>query len=256
MRRTKEFDKPDMISDIFYGFVPDHHTVQPTNDAWRYQRKLMQDLMAPAFLNGVAAPQMHSNFLDLVKLWSEKTRLGAGHPFSVKHDIYETALEAIWAAIFGIDDMVTVTRNQIDMLSALNTVALPSLTDEAVEFPRAPAPPVFRAILDITDALENVIKSPLPRLVGYIQRYLPAGRRNLKLINGTITEEIAKAELRMKGTEENIGKITNAVDLMLRREKVAAEKLQRPPQYQSKAMAAEVRISTRHTTRPSTDTGL
>jgi cytochrome P450 len=241
MRRTKEFDKPDMISDIFYGLVPEHHTVQPTNDAWRYQRKLMQDLMAPAFLNGVAAPQLHSNFQELVKLWSEKLRLGKGRPFNVKHDIYDTALEAIWAAVFGIEDTATVTRSQIDLLAAKQSVNSPSSTDEAVEFPRAEAPPVFRAILSLTDGLEYIVKSPFPRLVGFVQRYLPATRRHVNVKNRVITEEIAKAERRLeknKGSSENV---TNAVDHMLRREKIAAEKLGRPPQYQSKVMAAEVR---------------
>jgi hypothetical protein len=241
MRRTKEFDKPDLLSDVFYGFAPDHHTVQPTNDAWRYQRKLMQDLMAPAFLNGVAAPQLHSNFLDLVKLWSKKLHLGEGRPFSVKQDIYETALEAIWAAVFGIEGSATVTRNQIGLLSTQKTMVPPSSEDEAVEFPRALAPPVFRSILDLTDGLEHVIRSPFPRLVGFVQRYLPTSRRNMQLKDRIIADEIAKAELRMKQNEDNAGKITNAVDHMLRREKIAAEKLQRAPQYQSKVMIAEVR---------------
>jgi hypothetical protein len=241
MRRTKEFDKPDMISDIFYGMLPDHHTVQPTNDAWRYQRKLMQDLMAPAFLNGVAAPQLHSNFLDLIKLWSTKMQLGEGRPFPVKHDIYGTALEAIWAAVFGIDDCATVTRGQIDLLVAQKkSLKLPSSRDEAVEFPRAPAPPVFHAILSLTDGLEHIVKSPFPRLVGFIQRYLPASRRQMNLKDRIMTEEIAKAERRMKDSEDKLEKTTNAVDHMLRREKMAAEKLGRAPQYQSKVMAAEV----------------
>jgi hypothetical protein len=43
LRRSKEFDKPDAISDAFYGIIPEHHTVKPMNDEWRYQRKLMQD---------------------------------------------------------------------------------------------------------------------------------------------------------------------------------------------------------------------
>jgi hypothetical protein len=242
MRRTKEFDKPDMISDIFYGFNPEHHTVQPTNDAWRYQRKLMQDLMVPSFLNGVAAPQLHSNFMDLVKLWTEKMQLGEGRPFDVKHDIYDTALEAIWAAVFGIEGTATVTRNQIELLSHRKSVSLPSSADEAVEFPRAPAPPVFRAVLDLTDGLEEIVKSPFPRLVGFIQRYLPTSRKNIQLKNRAMADEIAKAVARLKENEGKADKITNAVDHMLLREKAAAEKLQRAPEYQSKVMAAEVNL--------------
>ncbi|KAH8704501.1 cytochrome P450 [Phaeosphaeriaceae sp. PMI808] len=239
MRRTKEFDKPDMISDLFYGINPHHHTVQPTNDAWRYQRKLMQDLMSPSFLYGVAAPQIHASFMDLVRLLAEKERLSQGRPFSVKQDIYETALEAIWAAVFGIENTATVTRTQIDLLAPLQSVDLPP-PDKAVEFPRAPAPAEFHAVLEITEGLEHVVKSPYPRITGFYRRYLPSVSRQLSLIQRLMSDEIAKSEKRMQASSGSADKITNAVDHMLRREKIGAEKQRRAPQYQSKVMAAEL----------------
>jgi hypothetical protein len=240
MRRTKEFDKPDMITKAFYGIAPEFHAGQITGESWRYQRKLIQDLVTPAFLSGVAAPQLHENFLDLVKLWSEKMRLSEGRPFPVKHDIYETALEAIWAAIFGIEDTATVTRNQISLLSAQKDVSLPSSVDKAVEFERAPAPPAFRAVLDLTESIEEVGKSPYPKVVGFLQRYRPTGRKNLALKDEFITKEIVKAEKRMQDNEGKETNITNAVDHMLRRENMGAEKLQRAPQYFSRTMINEV----------------
>jgi hypothetical protein len=242
LRRTKEFDKPDLISNAFYGIAPEFHAVLETGDQWRYQRKLIQDLMTPTFLNEVAAPQLHDEFMDLVNLWSEKMRLGEGRPFTVRHDIYDTSLEAIWAALFGIEGIDTVTRNNIDLLSPKTSLALPSSTEKEVEFPRAPAPPAFQAIFDLTDSIEAVLKSPLPRLTGFVQRYLPAGWKSLNLKTKFVTEEVAKAEARIKANQGKETKITNAMDHILRRENIAAEKLDRAPIYYSKTLVSEVSL--------------
>jgi hypothetical protein len=239
LRRSKEFDKPDMISDMFYGINPEHHTVQPINDKFRHQRKLMQDLMAPAFLNNIAAPEVYRNFANLMTLWSEKMRLSEGHAFSVKHDVYETALEAIWSALFG-SDAATVTGNKIDLLSSQLSVKLPSSKDEEVEFPSVIAPPAFDMVLKLTDSLETVVKSPFPRAMGIMMRYLPSQHKRLQVKNRTMAEEIAKAEKRMADNKGDTSKMTNAVDHMLRREQIAAEKGGRQPEYNSKVMAAEV----------------
>lgn len=198
--------------------------------------------MAPAFLNGVAAPQLHRNFMDLITLWSVKMQLSAGHSFSVKQDIFDTALEAIWAAVFGNEGAATVTSNQIKLLSSQKNMRLPLSADEAAEFQRAPAPPEFHAVLELTNGLEHVAKSPFPKTTGFIQRYIPSGRKNLGLKKRFTVEEIAKAEKRMKDSEGKEAKITNAVDHMLRREKMAAEKLQRAPQYHSNVMIDEVSL--------------
>ncbi|KAF2828307.1 cytochrome P450 [Ophiobolus disseminans] len=240
MRRTKEFDKPDMISDMFYGINEDHHTVKVSNDEFRYQRKLMQDLMAPQFLHNIAVPQLHSNFKDLVDMWSEKMRLSEGRPFSVKHDIYITGLEAIWGAVFGNQGSETVTRKQIDVLSRQKNVQIPSSTDDAVEFAEVAAPPAFDAVLKLTDSLEHVGKSPFPRTLGFAMRYFPSISKHVKVKDRAVSEEIAKAEKRMAENKGDTNKMTNAVDHMLRREQIGAEKQHRAPDYQSKVMVAEL----------------
>jgi hypothetical protein len=244
LRRTKDFDKPDLISNAFFGIAPEFHAVLQTGDQWRYQRKLIQDLMTPGFLNEVAAPQLHDNFMDLVNLLSEKTRLSEGRPFSVRQDVFDTALEAIWAALFGIEGIDTVTRNNIDLLTPKTSLVLPSSTEKEVDFPRAPAPPAFQVIFDLTESIETVLKSPFPRVTGFVQRYLPSGWKNLNLRTRFVTEEIEKAEARMKANQGKEAKITNAMDHILRRENIAAEKLNRAPVYYSKTLVSEVSFRT------------
>lgn len=241
MRRTKEFDKPDLLGDILWGQAPNHHAILKTNDEWRGRRKLLQDLMTPAFLHNVAAPQLHANFMDLIQLWKEKTRLSHGRPFPVKHDIFDTALEAIWATAFGIEDTDTITRNQIGLLSRLDSVVLPTVVDEEVVFARSPAPPAFEAILRLTEGFEATIKSPFPYVSGFLQRYYPPFRKHIKVKNQNIVQQISRAEKRMVRDKEEVGHITNGVDHMLRREAIAAEKQGRAPEYHSRVMIDEVR---------------
>lgn len=225
---------------MFYGINPEHHTVQPINDKFRYQRKLMQDLMAPAFLHNIAAPQVYKSFTNLVTLWTEKMRLSKGHAFSVKEDVYDTALEAIWGAVFGDEDAATVTGNQIKLLSAQSHIDLPKSKDEEARFTRAPAPPAYDMVLKLTESLEPVGKSPFPKAMGVMMRYLPSQRRLLRMKDRVMAEQITKAEKRMGGIKGDVSKMTNAVDYMLRREELGAEKLGRRPEFQGRVMAAEV----------------
>jgi hypothetical protein len=197
--------------------------------------------MAPAFLNNIAAPQLHASFLDLIKLWSEKTRLANGHPFSAKEDIHNTALEAIYAAVFDNHGKETITRNEIELLSRQQSRELPPSADEAIEWGRAPVPLLYDTVLKLTDSLEAVMKSPFPRVLGFMRRHFsPSHRQKLSKKDRLVAEEIAKAEKRMSEIKGDAGKMTNAVDHMLHREQLAAGKLNRTPDYHSKVMIAEV----------------
>lgn len=54
LRRTKEFDRSEHFSNIFLGLVPDHHiSMKSSNPQFKAHRRLIQDLMTPAFLNEV-----------------------------------------------------------------------------------------------------------------------------------------------------------------------------------------------------------
>lgn len=198
--------------------------------------------MAPGFLNGIAAPQLHANFTDLITLWTEKMRLSEGRSFSATHDIYGTALEAIWAATFGIEGAKTITRNNISLLSPKKSITMPSASDDAAEFDSAPAPPEFDAVLKITDGIEDTIKSPFPRVMGWFTRVWSL-RAWHRVKDQMVHREVAKAEERMAQINGDMGKMSNAVDHMLRREKMAADRQNRKPGYHSEVMVAEASLS-------------
>ncbi|KZM18545.1 uncharacterized protein EKO05_0002400 [Ascochyta rabiei] len=241
MRRSKEFDKPDMISDAFYGIVRDHHTLLKSGDEkFKSQRKWLQDLMSQTFLHGVAGPHLHKTFMELVQMWQEKMRLAGpeGCPYSVKTDIAHSALEAIWAAMFGTGETATITMKQIDLLSSIEPGSIKASSDGALQIPQADRAPTFDAILRLTHTFEGVVQSVSPRIYGWFLPYrFP---KLVKLKDQLIIDEINKAQRRMHDINGEQGKVFNAVDHMLYREKQQATKEGRKPQYYSKAMIAEI----------------
>lgn len=77
--------------------------------------------------------------------------------------------------------------------------------------------------------------------------FLPYTKAKLiKVKDNLIINEIGKAERRMHDTNGEQNKMSNAVDHMLHREAEQAAKKGRKPQYYSRAMIAEVRISGVH----------
>ncbi|KAJ4337789.1 hypothetical protein N0V95_008231 [Ascochyta clinopodiicola] len=241
MRRTKEFDKPDMISDLFYGIVRDHHTLKKsTDDKFKQQRKWLQDLMSPGFLQGVAGPHLHKTFMELIEMWQEKMKLSGlkRHPFPAKADINHTALEAIWAAMFGTDETATITMRQVELLSSMEGGSILVSSDGGLDIPRADPTPTFDAILKLTDSFEGVARSPFPRLYGWFLPYVHC--KLIKLKDNLIKDEIARAERRTHDTNSGKAKLFNAIDHMLHREAQQACKEGRKPQFYSNAMIAEI----------------
>ncbi|KAJ8114665.1 hypothetical protein OPT61_g3509 [Boeremia exigua] len=240
VRRGKEFDKPDMISDVLYGLAHEHHTLlKSSDDRFKLQRKWLQDIMSPSFLHGVAGPHLHKTFMELIDLWLEKMRLSGPeqHPFSVKTDITHSALEAIWAATFGTG-AATITKRQYDLLSSLRPESIKILEDGALDIPGAERTLTFDAIIKLTGLLEGSLKSPFPRIHGTYLTYRYQGL--IKVKDDLILDEINKAIARVCNDNGEQSKIVNAVDHMVQRETQQAAKDHRAPQYRSKAMIAEI----------------
>jgi hypothetical protein len=175
----------------------------------------------------------------LIDLWTEKTEMAKGHPFSAFHDIYNAALDAIVAATFGLDGEKNTTSTQIEFLSnpSASTVRVSKDTDEAVDFPQAPNPPEFDAILTLTESLEPTIKSPVPRLHHWFLRQMPYMRKARALKESLINGQIEKATKRF--AEGDIEKRC-ALDDVMHREMTAAKKEARAPVYTTRPISDEV----------------
>jgi cytochrome P450 len=97
IHQSKDFDRSDSLGDLVKGLAPDHHIHLKTDDAWKRQRRLVQDLMTPTFLHKVAGPALHANVGRMVDLWRDKARIAEGRPWHAADDINHVALDAMTA---------------------------------------------------------------------------------------------------------------------------------------------------------------
>lgn len=185
----------------------------------------------------VAAPQIYSSVETLLDLWNLKSKLADGHPFEAYQDIYSATLDFIFAATFGLDPEDSMTSAQRQLLMSNPDIDLPRKFDEPVEFLTATRPPVFEAILTLTESLETTVKSPLPRLHHDLLRQMPYMRKARAVKEAFITTEIEKRVARFE-SGDTVKR--SALDDVLQRELNAAKKEGRIPNLKSRAIYDEL----------------
>lgn len=256
MRRSKEWDRSDMLAELLKGLLPGHHLVQRTNHVWKSHRRLLQDLMSPSFLHNVAAPAIYNSASYLISLWDAKAQLVGDQPFSAQDDIYMAALDAVHAFAFGEKFEHNATRSKLESLKGLGPEAIASLQKtnatngvvKAAEFPEIDLDPVITATLDLTTAVERLQGSPLMRLTWKLMELTPSMRRSKSIKDKHILRELQRAvdhltlsdQQQQSDSGDTHQPIRSAVDHMVQREKQLAEKENRAPQYFSHTMMIEV----------------
>ncbi|KAI1442049.1 cytochrome P450 monooxygenase [Annulohypoxylon stygium] len=221
--RRKEFDRSPTLGDLVRGLVSDHHIHLPTDVAWKSQRRLIQDLMTPSFLQSVAGPVIHRNVSWMIDLWRAKSEIAGGRPWKAADDINHMALDAVTAFTFGEGFEHSSTK--------------PAL-DEPVEFPKGQEDEVLQSIRDLIETVGEVQGNPAPALTwAYITRK-PKIKRALAIKEGYIRKELEKSVKRL-GTSLT-GPVESAVDQMLVRESDLAAKDGRSPNYFSRVMMDEI----------------
>ncbi|KAJ5519301.1 Cytochrome P450 [Penicillium expansum] len=216
--------------------------MKTTNPQFKAHRRLIQDLMTPAFLDEVSAPRIYEAFTSLVNLWAKKARLADGHPFSASDDINKAALDVIFAVIFSLDpkDSVINAQRQLIASTASINITSPSSIDEPAVFPDAPISGAPKAILTLTESLKFLAISPIPKLTFWLVSLLPNMRRARAAKETMITTELEKAKTRLSigAKEEQFARC--AIDDILRRELATAEKENREPAYNTRTIFDEL----------------
>jgi len=178
---------------------------------------------------------------SLVELWTEKMALAQGHPFSANEDIYNAALDAIFATTFGLEADDSAIASQIDVIQTKSkTIKVSADIDEHVVFPKGPIPPGFEAVLTLTDSLEPTIKSPIPIWHHWFLRQLPSMRKARAIKEAMINGQIERGTKRI--AEGDMVKRC-ALDDIMHREMTAAKKEDRAPIYTTRAISDEVSAS-------------
>ena len=241
MRRT-EFDKPTFISDGLEA-LGDFHAKYKTNSAFRACRQLKQDLMTPSFLNNFMGPFMHSKGLGLVKLLETKMNLAKGRPFSVLADFDYAALDVMLNYAFGANMVDSALGPQVNLITQLDSSVIPDGDlDEPVAFPKAPISPFLEAVQHAPEVLEKTTISWIPRLSLWWWKQQSWYKKIFSQKSRCVPPQITKAL-----ENYHAGEVKSALEHILRREQVTAEKQGREPQFDSQSMVDEVRPDPRYT---------
>jgi hypothetical protein len=249
LRRGREFDRSSVLIDTLGVALPHHHIVRKTDAAWRAQRRLLQDLMLPRFLHGVAAPNIHASVTQLVRLWSAKADVARGRPFTAERDIYYAALDAVLEFSFGGSYVHRAVKPQLDAMLMLDQAEVQKLrgderdADKPVEFVDAPLHETVVAVLDSGDVIEALQSSPFPHLTLWWKKKFSTFMKTWDTKNQFLEEEISKAVHRLEKHAETSDEswVMSAVDHIVHRERILAEKDGRKPDYWSPVIRDEVR---------------
>lgn len=246
MRRGKEFDRSTNASDIFKGIIPNHHIVQKTNATWKSHRRLLQDLMSPGFLDGVAAPVIYDHVSNLVKIWEVKAKIARGRPFMASRDVYNTALDAVNGFTYGSEYGHSALKPTLEYYRRLDSETAAKIgpkggLDEPVEFPVQQTDEVIRSVVTITSTFAEVVGSPIANFKWPVLSRMPTLVKAKEIRDEAIRKEL-QAAVERNQTHPDASAVRSAVDHMVRREMTLAEKEGRIPDFFSSTMFDEVRL--------------
>lgn len=250
LRRSSEWDRSDWSIEILGGVAPSHHINMKTGPAWKAHRRLLQDLMTPAFLHTVAAPNIYNSVLGLVQLWDIKEAASGGRPFSALDDIYDAALDAVLDFSFGTAFPHRAIVPQLEKLQNAGQDTPRKVHDTTgdggvVVFPHAQVHETLRATLKVSTSVGEVLDFPRPSWGWYWKKFVPSEHVANHIRHTYAREQIEAGVRRLEArSEDDVGGedwVKSAVDLMLDRETKFAAKEGRAPVYWSPTMRDEVR---------------
>lgn len=218
---AREFDRGQDSTDFFGHVMPDASIVMKSNERFRSQRHMWAGTMSPSFLNDIAAPHMHAIFSKLVKLWTRKSKLAAGHPFEAADDLKLSTLDVIWAIVHGTE--LGSVQSQIDFLSSQDPRSQGADLDTAVFLPRAEMPP-------LANALQYLVNSTTPRnLFPTIRKYYmycrPDFRAAWKIKEQSVGKLLQTSRDKFLGEKrQGPSSISCAMDYVIGKEGAASEK--------------------------------
>ncbi|KAI1374881.1 cytochrome P450 [Hypoxylon crocopeplum] len=216
MRRTKEFDK-NVTSGVWQTFIPYSTIAQSTTPEWRAQRKTWQDSMHPDFLRRVMAKNIYAAAKDLTRLWEVRCLHSNGRPVDVSGDFSFAALDAIWTATFG--ERLDLVNAQIQVLETGKKVETKGLD--------------MHSTVQYINELANTWRgSYWPALTRWRMQRTPGYRQYMEVKDREIDRILLDASARFQrvldGSSDGEEYDTCAMDLILRRNMLAAQKAGKP----------------------------
>lgn len=244
LSRPKDFDRSRIFRDILGGAGVHHHILKKTNSAWRAQRKLLSDLMTPAFIHNVAAAHVYEAIDNIIELWEAKARIADGRPFNVELDAYYLALDAVVAFSYGNSYSERALTPQIELLNSLTKDEIAALrqgdSDHLIEFPEAKVHEALAATLTMVQMTDKLQSSVVPTFTWWWLSKTAKIRKAWSARDRFVTGEIEKAVSRLQGQGDDDGWMRCAVDLIVSRVRQFAAKEGRSPEYVTPVIIEEV----------------
>ncbi|ROV86829.1 hypothetical protein VMCG_10916 [Cytospora schulzeri] len=266
MTKRKEFDRSRITSDLLSGPLPNHHFILPTDKRWKAHRRLLQDLMTPAFLGKTVTPAIYDVAMDLMDLWELKTRLAPGRMFSASSDMYHTSLDAVLAFSFGktfphravLPQTVFLTTFGPESFSAPHDGSKIEDTnyeqqhadedckdggDEPVTFPVKELHETLQATLGCAAILDSLREAPVPKLTYWWLRMRKSWKKTVATKNAYIANEIRAAVRRLYDQHHDAHDeawTQSAVDQVVAREAKLAAKEGRAPEFVTPLIMDEI----------------
>ncbi|KAM0546759.1 hypothetical protein ACHAPJ_010687 [Fusarium lateritium] len=227
LRRIRDFDRAEFFGEFVGGIMPYQHSHYLSTDAqFKNNRKLVNHLMAPTFINEISAPE----------LWKLKCKLANGRPFSAHHDITFASLDSIFASSFGLAEKDSNTFQRLEKVDE-HEMEVPEDVDNAVSFSEHSPTDIFSAILTLAESVSDTQLSPAPALTSWILRCFPY-MRNAKAIKDKFIQD--KVDEGIQLIENGVTtQPKSAIHSVLLRERELATKDGRQPDYHSNAIADE-----------------
>lgn len=199
----------------------------------------MRDLIQPQFLHAVNAPQIYAKSMLLIDLWRRKAEFAAVAPFIFRQDIHKAALDIIMAAVFGLDEDESCIKKQSEALSRQDSSHFFPAT--IVDFEDVSMDCEAKAITDLAASVEIGFSLPMPVQHHWVLRQLPHLAKAIKTKNAMMRRKIEESLARMLRDDEEALKLSRtALDSMLYRERLLANRRGREPNYHASYIYDEV----------------
>ncbi|KAI0019469.1 cytochrome P450 [Xylariomycetidae sp. FL0641] len=216
LRRNRDFDKTTGPG-VWQTFIPHSTIAQSSSPEWKLQRKTWQDTMHPDFLKRVVAGNIYQSALELTNLWKVRCDQAGDKPIDVSKDFSYAALDAIWTAAFG--ERLELVNSKITELQTGQAVQTKGLDmHRTVDYINHLAE-LWRGSLWPAFSQWRVKRSP------DFQRYMQFKDRE---IDRLLLAAKARFERILDGQDDGERHDTCAMDLVLRRSMLAAQKAGKP----------------------------
>ena len=243
LTRRPEFDRSGMDK-IGLSPLDGFHSRHDMGEVWKTARAWVQDLASPSFHNNTVSPILYESSLLLLEYWDTKARLAKGRPFDVASDIDHLSLDGQLSFVFDEQFKHAALNPQIRTVAQLDPSSVTIGRNGEATFPHGPLNKFVAAMHGTVDAVTTVAASVWPKLGEWWVRQIPKFSKAAAVRRQVIDEQVQRAVGRFEAT----GEAKTAIEYMLMREKKAAEKQGRKPDYENKILRDEVRFKASRTT--------